>query len=978
MADTGKPTVTRKGADSKSDDESRFGMVTRTYLARDRTGTPELSRAVLQPGSVLGPYRIVATLGRGGMSVVYEAEEIEDGRRVALKVLSPERRRDIDRERFHRESRLAASLDHPHCVYIFGAWEIEDELVIAMELMRETLESWRRRDGQLACTTAVDAILDVTAGLEAAESVGILHRDVKPSNCFVDDDGRVKIGDFGISISAHVSEEPTALSVRERIVGTPAYASPEQLRGRALDARSDIYSVGATLYELVTGRVPFVREDLMALLMAVANDPPLAPHRVNRDIPRGLSQIILRCLAKKPDERYDSYTELAAALENYSSAAPTTAALGRRVVAGLIDVTILNLPLIAFNFAPFLADDNERSAVSALTSRSAGFLTAWGYFSVSQGTWGASPGKALCRLVVVGAAGQPARLLPLVTRAGLCALWLLAIRLVGSADPPSLERILPGPLAFLTLETIALLPLALVFSTARRGNGFAALHDLLTGTRVVERRVQRARPERQLHERPRTHEVIGRAGPYDVLADPVRGLGDGWRWGFDPRLRRHVWVRFCTAQTPPVPLARRALTRRARLRWLGGRRLEGDAWDVYESVDGVSVLDAVPKNSRWADVRRWLLDVAKECASMTPADRAPRDPRRIWALASGGAKWLDDPIVDGGAPDPVATDRQLLVAIAHHTVASGIGPDARSSASQPIPLAARRFLDRLDAAPSEHVADVVPELERLTKQRAVLTRAWRLLPIAILALALALPLAAEAMHQLSARALSTRVPLDQRVAAAALSELFLANHRWLSLSANDRTTLEVALATRYREVLSNDRLFAPRTAAALRIGEEQRAIALDVLNRHPQTGVAPQEDPPPRIAAIVRRLSLDTARPWYQATHVRTIGAYLWLAVIALIVGVLGRGGLLRIVGLEIVTARGLRAGRLRLLARMALTWSPILLVPWLTPLIGRIAPDLGPTPWWLLGMIAGALAIAISPARGIQDRLVGTWVVPR
>ena len=278
MADTGKPSVTRKGADSKSDDESRFEMVTQTYLARDRTGTPELSRAVLQPGSVLGPYRIVATLGRGGMGVVYEAEEIEDGRRVALKVLSPERRRDIDRERFHRESRLAASLDHPHCVYIFGAWEIEGELVIAMELMRETLGSWRMRDGQLASATAVDAILDVTAGLEAAADVGILHRDVKPSNCFVDDDGRVKIGDFGISISAHVSKKnrrrwrPWSESLERRPT-----RRRNSFAGRALDARSDIYSVGATLYELVTGRVPFVREDLMALLMAVANDPPLGP-----------------------------------------------------------------------------------------------------------------------------------------------------------------------------------------------------------------------------------------------------------------------------------------------------------------------------------------------------------------------------------------------------------------------------------------------------------------------------------------------------------------------------------------------------------------------------------------------------------------------------------------------------------------------------------------------------------------------------
>ena len=273
-------------------------------------------------------------LGQGGMGVVYEAEEIETGRRVALKVLSAERRRDVDRERFLREGRLAASLNHPHCVFVFGAWEIDGELVIAMELMRETLADRLKHTGRLPFAVAVDAILQVNAGLEAAAAAGILHRDVKPSNCFVDEQRRVKIGDFGISISALTTPE-RGLATGHRIVGTPGYASPEQLRGDGVDVRTDIYGVGATLYELVTGHAPFDKPDLMSLLMAVANENAPAPHRLDRTIPRGLSQIIVRCLAKKPERRFTSHTALASALQRYSSSRPREASPGRRIVATL-------------------------------------------------------------------------------------------------------------------------------------------------------------------------------------------------------------------------------------------------------------------------------------------------------------------------------------------------------------------------------------------------------------------------------------------------------------------------------------------------------------------------------------------------------------------------------------------------------------------------------------------------------------------
>lgn len=241
---------------------------------------------LLATGSVFGQYRIVTLLGRGGMSVVYAADEIESGRRVALKVLHG--RPDVsERELFEREGRLASSVNHPNCVFVFGAGEIDGHLVIAMEVMQGTLADRLNAGGPLTPAAAVDAVLQIVVGLQAAAAAGILHRDVKPSNCFVDAEGVVKIGDFGISRSQRPTDE-TMLSTSGQHRATPAYASPEQLRGAALDVRADIYSVGATLYELLTGRRPFERADLMALLMAVANDPPTPPHIAVPAVTNGL------------------------------------------------------------------------------------------------------------------------------------------------------------------------------------------------------------------------------------------------------------------------------------------------------------------------------------------------------------------------------------------------------------------------------------------------------------------------------------------------------------------------------------------------------------------------------------------------------------------------------------------------------------------------------------------------------------------
>ena len=207
--------------------------------------------------SEFGGYRLLSLLGRGGMGVVYEAEELATGRRVALKVLAQQLDTPDMRQRFLREGRLAARVNHPNSLYIFGSEEIDGFPIITMEIAGSgTLKDRLKNTGPLPVAEAVDAILDVISGVETAFAGGVLHRDIKPSNCFVCPNGSVKVGDFGLSVST-LAKTDTFVTAHGKIMGTPAFASPEQLRGDSLDVRSDIYSVGATLFAILTGPCAF-------------------------------------------------------------------------------------------------------------------------------------------------------------------------------------------------------------------------------------------------------------------------------------------------------------------------------------------------------------------------------------------------------------------------------------------------------------------------------------------------------------------------------------------------------------------------------------------------------------------------------------------------------------------------------------------------------------------------------------------------
>jgi serine/threonine protein kinase len=342
--DTDKPDDTRTHETDFAALWSSDG-VTRS-LAATGSGLPADLPFLFSAGQQFGPYQIVRPLGKGGMGQVYEAEEIDSGRRVAVKLLSRGLGDGEERERFLREGQLAAALSHPNCVYVFGTSEVQGFPIITMELAPAgTLKDLVDPAAPMAVATAVDAILQVIAGLEAAAAIGILHRDVKPSNCFVDRDGRVMVGDFGLSISASGG----AAAAGRGVMGTPGFASPEQLAGAALDVRSDIYSVGATLYYLFTGKSPFDEGDLQTMMTRVASETAPAVTVARPDVPGRVGSIVAKCLATQPAHRYPNYAALAAALEPFRTVPIVPARLGRRFLAGFIDSYAAALPLMPLN-----------------------------------------------------------------------------------------------------------------------------------------------------------------------------------------------------------------------------------------------------------------------------------------------------------------------------------------------------------------------------------------------------------------------------------------------------------------------------------------------------------------------------------------------------------------------------------------------------------------------------------------------------
>lgn len=988
--------------------EGADGLKQTTPHAEDLGFPPKRKDALLEGGQQFGDYRIIRRLGRGGMGAVYEAEHLKSGRRVALKVLghsldSPEARR-----RFLREGRLASSVNHPNSVYVYGTEEVEGTPTISMELVGGgTLEGRVRQAGALSVTEAVDVILQIVAGLEAAQAVGVLHRDVKPGNCFVHSDGTVKVGDFGLSISTSLRGESN-LTTEGTFLGTPAFSSPEQLRGDELDVRADVYSVGVTLYYLLTGRTPFDGRNVVQLLANVLECPAPSPANVRREIPRGLARVVLRCLEKEPASRYGGYDELRRALVPFSSTAPTPATLGLRFVAGAIDggVCILALLLVSSAWFPDILQDISELRYPAMSVVSQAFLLflvvqsllSILYFAAPEGIWGATLGKALCGLRVVGRNRRVAGVPKALIRAAVFTLFpqlgfVVYLMLVLAGATSSQVGWLTGAVGYSSYVL-----LAVMFSTARRGNRFAGIHDLSSNTRVILRFAHQRRPALPSEKEPLPDtEAKPMIGPYHVL-DRLHDTDQGqFVLGYDRRLLRKVWIRTLPDGEPPVAEGIQTLGRRGRLRWLGGRRSPDACWDAYEAPSGRSLVSLLGERQPWHLVRYWLDDLAEELNASLEDGSLPTVLAldRVWITAEGRAMLLDFSAPDADRQSPfLATSpitgkdfasvrlflNQVAIAALEGSAVGSSEVSGRAVAA-PLPLEARAVLKGLPTSPG--YALPAGEFKPLLRAVASVSRRRRLVvlagcvavPTLLTALFFAVMFGAERWLQENPDIMPLRHCL-QRLGTLENEGLSGDEDRQ-----QEREALTVYIAGHFRGTISDPSTLSDACTNGI-MRDHQRRLAERILAAHP---TSPSEQQVDEAAALLGpfldKAPHQLADVMFEQMPLSVYALGLWggqlllvAAIPSLICAPLFRGGLL-LYGLRIavVAADGSRASRLRTFWRSLVTWSPCLLFAIPFVFMASIA---------VYSVLAILIALVVwsasMPERGLPDRIAGTYLVLR
>src|SRR6266487_1851407 len=275
------------------------------------------------PPVLLGRYEVGRLLGAGGMAEVYEGHDRLLARRVAIKVLLAQYAHDPGfLTRFRREAQAAASLSHPNIVAVYDTGSQDDVWFIVMEYVAgRTLKDVIRTEGALYWARAAEIAADVAGALATAHARGIVHRDVKPGNVMLTTDGKVKVMDFGI---ARASAVPS-ITQTAAVVGTAQYIAPEQAQGLAVDARSDLYSLGCCLYETLTGQVPFSGATPVAIAYRHVREMPTPPRMLNTDIPASMEAVCLKAMAKSPEERYQTAAEFRADLDRARAGQPVVA-----------------------------------------------------------------------------------------------------------------------------------------------------------------------------------------------------------------------------------------------------------------------------------------------------------------------------------------------------------------------------------------------------------------------------------------------------------------------------------------------------------------------------------------------------------------------------------------------------------------------------------------------------------------------------
>jgi uncharacterized RDD family membrane protein YckC len=777
------------------------------------------------------------------------------------------------------------------------------------------------------------------------------------------------------------------------------------LRGEPLDVRADIYAVGATLYYLLTGRPPLEASDLRELVSKVASEKPQSPRLLRRDIPGGVAAIVLRCLAKAPVGRPQSYADLADRLRPYGSAEETPAPLGARLIAWIVDAVLFAMMTWVLTVSAWTAA-TPGWAPTLLQLAGSPWLTGTIYYFVLEGGWGASLGKRLMGLRVTAPTGDrwwlrlglrtavfqlPIVIPTLVFMDAISGSTIPGVVYTGNPAPNGWSWNAP-PDAWLTLLLTVLL-----FSTARRGNGWTGLHEVLSGTRVVQRTALRSRtsaaPKASPAELVQALSSPRRVGPYAILTTVGDTVGGALSVGIDPILRRYVWIHEGAPGTAAVGAIRRDISRPGRLHWLAGRRSPTENWDAFEAPDGELLLLA-SSTSDWREMHRSLSSLAIELdASAREGTDGPLNLAQVWKRPDGQLVLLDVPWPGLAASEAkqYRAPVDLLAAVAKHRMAPGSEPFA--------PLSATTLITRLEGSAPPALADVKAELLRLasipsrpSRLRRALPMVMATMPVALLVMIVTvmLPLAARSIQEDPGNIFRQRSELMTWLS-------------WIAESGADaeltteeqRSAAEQYLAAHFRAQLTSHEFWHTQTVQIEPILRLRRTAA-EIAARYP--AVSP-EDLARASEILAPQIEDLAARSANVSENFPAGGKALWgfvangFASIPILVSILGGlvsvlavpGGLITRAFRHAVVSRDAREiGRVRSAVRFLVAWSPAL--AWIAcvgaPMFGapRVSPDVA----FIVGSLAflvmagGAAWTIAAPARGPHDRIAGTWVVPR
>lgn len=999
-----------------------------------KTASKEGLSASVQPNANVAGYRLLRRLGVGGMGEVFEAQDAA-GHRVAIKLLSSRLTSSIESMiRFKQEGEIAATINHPRCVFVKAANEFNGTPYIVMELMTgRTLRDMIEEQKSIPVSVAVEKILDVLDGLAEAHEHGMIHRDIKPANCYLEPNGRVKLGDFGLARSML---ENAHLTTAGSFLGTPLYASPEQIRGDALDERTDIYSVCATLYYLLTGQAPFANSSATAVIAKIVAEDPVPPRQINPDIPLALEQIILKGLKRNRTQRYQSAQELAIALRPFVSGKQWITQLGRRAAAFGLD--FLALAPLGLIWTMTLMTDSVIAVPPLWVYLLIAALPTFLYSFVCESIWRATLGKWVMGLQVSNAE-------TFHQASG----WKIALRalsytaLVGTvtdiAAYCAIDSTPENALLFAFLQSSGyLVSYLLMLLPLLWTRGRQTLHDLLSSTVVVETHrtpkkasVGKTIPAWKMQIEPDSN-LPASCGPFEIHGRIGRVNDGDVLLAEDASLSRTVWLWWRGSAEAPVSISRQQCDRTSRLRWLNGGNATNHRWDAFLAAKGAPITHWCHHSSpySWSMAARVLQQLMHEINQWQPDSTvAIRSIDQVWLDSRGRICLLDAPLSlerqnvatnspssnshlnheDKTSHSPIA----LLREVTRLMLTGNSRPlgDTPQQIDAVLPMNARKIVDKL--ATNQLETDELKTLEQQVVESMNRPNEVTLVSrVAMMGICVAsLGLFVGSMFSMSR--------LGNQIAMSKLRDVMIWNHALGEISSDPKLAEEFLRAcppdsrkldqTQLRELTDNyhDSLKAAYELRFANASEIGRTIeVLDAKTQHPFASLGELKvervegdtftvevsngflETPVRVRMEQFQQVIDTApnsdlkqllkRPLWPIVAIT-----LAPAMVVMLWAGLSRGGIpMFFVDVKLANRKGQPARWWQHVLRSFLAWMPFLAILGVISVADLYMPEQSTLilvlSYVLLYLPAVYAIIAlVSPKRGPHDWILGTWLVP-